>query len=196
VVPPPQEVASCHVLAQQLLQACLQAAQQARQPPEQLLRLVRQLVVASGSCLIHSDLLPQLANLLCSSGAADNSGSDGDAGDASSSGAGGGGLASAAAGAVRRLREQHAAMLAAVNPPLLSFSWVQAHRALDAAAASGNAEAGLQQLRACAGEAGGWPTVLAVPLCRQFSLLRDAARCYIEMLRLPATHGLPCNHAC
>jgi hypothetical protein len=115
---------------------------------------VQQLVVASGACLIHSDLLPQLSELLCAGGSGTDSAA-GAGGAASTIGGGGASdkLAGEAASTVQRLRQQHAAMLAAVNPPLLSFSWVQARRALDAAAACGNAEAGLQQLLTCAGGA-------------------------------------------
>lgn len=141
-----QEVASCHVLAQRLLQACLLTSKgEKQQVPTCLLPLLQQLVVAAGPALIHVDLLPQLCDLLCPPGSVSST--------SSSSGASSDDLAARAAGTLQVVRKQHGGMLSAVNPALLSFSSVQARRTLDTAAVAGNAEAGLQQVLTCAGRA-------------------------------------------
>lgn len=137
-----QEVAACHVQMQRLLQACLLNSKGERQQVAPcLLPLLQQLVVAAGPALIHIDLLPQLSELLCPAGSSTSSAASCDD------------LEARAASVLQLVRKQHAAMLSAVNPSLLSFSSMQARRTLDTAVVAGNADAGLQQVLTCAGEA-------------------------------------------
>jgi hypothetical protein len=179
-----QEVASCHVLAQRLLQACLLTSKgDKQQVPACLLPLLQQLVVAAGPALIHVDLLPQLSDLLRPPGS-----------NSSSSGASSDNLAARAADMLQVVRKQHSAMLSAVNPALLSFSSVQARRTLDTAAVSGNTEAGLQQVLTCAGRAS-W----CCPDCRMRSqppCLSWSTGCCTALAAVQPARQLRCQLTC